>query len=170
MLHFRCKQFLCFFRLLLGCSPTLLHVMKSIRIVLAVFAVLMTINAKGQDLNIHRWQDRLLVIMAPDTKDPFYLEQMEVLQKDTAGLSERRLVIYTATPGGYWKGLETGTLEGSENLYQEYKRLRTSFEVLLIGLDGGVKLREGTPLTLEKLYSTIDAMPMRKQEIRRQNK
>jgi hypothetical protein len=40
------------------------------------------------------------------------------------------------------------------------------FEIILIGKDGGVKLRSKTPISLEELFSLIDAMPMRRQEMR----
>ena len=41
------------------------------------------------------------------------------------------------------------------------------FTVILIGKDGGEKLRSHKPIPWEKLQSTIDAMPMRKDEVRR---
>jgi hypothetical protein len=48
--------------------------------------------------------------------------------------------------------------------------LRTSFgaegfEVLLIGKDGGVKLRQQEPVGTDVLFAVIDAMPMRRQEM-----
>ena len=39
------------------------------------------------------------------------------------------------------------------------------FEVLLVGKDGGVKLRQETPLSVDDLFATIDAMPMRQREM-----
>ncbi|GGD86509.1 hypothetical protein GCM10011390_01410 [Aureimonas endophytica] len=42
-----------------------------------------------------------------------------------------------------------------------------AFTVLLIGKDGGVKRRSGSPIAAEALFSTIDAMPMRRQEMRK---
>ena len=46
-----------------------------------------------------------------------------------------------------------------------------SFTVILLGKDGGVKLRQSRLLPSTQLYALIDAMPMRKQEMReRKNK
>ena len=42
-----------------------------------------------------------------------------------------------------------------------------SFTVILIGKDGGEKLRSSDPIPAQKLLDTIDAMPMRQQEARR---
>lgn len=56
----------------------------------------------------------------------------------------------------------------SNELYSEYKTRNNSFEVLLIGLDGGVKLRQAEVLSNEKLFGRIDQMPMRRRELQRQ--
>lgn len=37
--------------------------------------------------------------------------------------------------------------------------------VILIGKDGGAKLRSEKPLSMAKLQETIDAMPMRQDEM-----
>ncbi|OHX63799.1 hypothetical protein NH26_24710 [Flammeovirga pacifica] len=42
---------------------------------------------------------------------------------------------------------------------------RKDFEVVLIGLDGGVKLRQSTILSKKALYDKIDSMPMRRAEL-----
>lgn len=39
------------------------------------------------------------------------------------------------------------------------------FEVLLIGKDGGVRLRQPRPITPEALFAKIDAMPMQRREM-----
>ena len=38
--------------------------------------------------------------------------------------------------------------------------------VLLVGKDGGVKIRQAHALSAETLFTTIDAMPMRQREMR----
>ena len=38
---------------------------------------------------------------------------------------------------------------------------------LLIGLDGGIKLRQNSILTKEKLFAIIDGMPMRRRELKK---
>lgn len=42
-----------------------------------------------------------------------------------------------------------------------------SFGVLLIGKDGHVKLRRGTPVAASEITALIDTMPMRQDEMRR---
>ena len=43
------------------------------------------------------------------------------------------------------------------------------FGVALVGKDGGVKLSRQAPVSTETLFRTIDAMPMRRDEMRRAN-
>lgn len=42
---------------------------------------------------------------------------------------------------------------------------KENFEIILIGLDGGIKIQQTKILTKEHLFNTIDAMPMRKNEM-----
>ena len=42
------------------------------------------------------------------------------------------------------------------------------FLVILLGKDGGEKIRSNKPVTLEMLTEIIDAMPMRQDEMKRQ--
>lgn len=40
------------------------------------------------------------------------------------------------------------------------------FEALLVGRDGGVKLRSPEPVSPEELFERIDEMPLRRRELR----
>jgi hypothetical protein len=40
------------------------------------------------------------------------------------------------------------------------------FEVVLVGKDGGVKMRSNQPLTPAEVFQEIDRMPMRRREMR----
>jgi hypothetical protein len=45
------------------------------------------------------------------------------------------------------------------------KENKSGFQVLLIGLDGGVKMDQSEIISCKKLFGTIDSMPMRKAEM-----
>ncbi len=51
-------------------------------------------------------------------------------------------------------------------LYTKYNSNARDFKIMLIGLDGGVKLEQHKVLTSKELFSTIDSMPMRSSELR----
>ncbi len=61
---------------------------------------------------------------------------------------------------------QTRSLPGDVSLsgYWALEIEAARFKVLLIGKDGGVKLRTQTPVTPLELYQLIDAMPMRRRE------
>lgn len=89
---------------------------------------------------------------------------------DKAGLEERKIIIYLIDKQLVTQvnGENQATKSGS-TFYEKYKQTDADFEVVLIGLDGGEKLRQADILTRQKLYALIDGMPMRRAEMRRKN-
>tara|TARA_R110002020_G_scaffold343246_2_gene557547 strand:+ start:253 stop:633 length:381 start_codon:yes stop_codon:yes gene_type:complete len=123
-------------------------------------------NLNAQDLSKHQWKDRLILIVAEQKNEKFQ-QQLTELQKHQQGLNERKLVIYQILPEKYTTGFEEENWKISSDLYSTYKALKSDFRVILIGLDGGEKLKQTEVLSAEKLFNTIDSMPMRQSEIRR---
>ena len=54
------------------------------------------------------------------------------------------------------------------SLRAKYRIKPGDFTVLLLGKDGGVKLRRHAPVSFAELAGLIDSMPMRQEELRRQ--
>ena len=54
-----------------------------------------------------------------------------------------------------------------EPALREARPARGGFELLLVGKDGGIKARADSPDALEEFLGRIDAMPMRRAEVRR---
>jgi hypothetical protein len=54
----------------------------------------------------------------------------------------------------------------SNNTFERYKSHTHQNEIVLIGLDGGVKLRQNEFLGCEDLFAIIDGMPMRRRELK----
>jgi hypothetical protein len=113
-----------------------------------------------RDLQTLRWEYRLILINDPE--DPQAL--LRRLNADRAAIEERRVAwfvlagdrIYSNYPGEIAPGL-------ASRLRKE--RNFSDGDVLLIGLDGGTKLRLPSA-DLDVLYSAIDSMPMRRYERR----
>jgi hypothetical protein len=78
---------------------------------------------------------------------------MKILHADKGGLAERDILVLSDI-----SALGRGQLRDTLQI--------DGFEVILIGKDGGVKLRAKTPISIQELFSLIDAMPMRRQELR----
>ncbi len=127
-------------------------------------------EAIAQDLSIYRWESRLVLLIVEDENNPLLEQQLSIFMKDTLGLSERKLTIISSTSSAA-KREYPNTMEKfqhSGTLYQNYHR-KGAFEFILIGLDGGEKLRRQKVMKLEELYRIIDSMPMRAAEMRRNN-
>jgi hypothetical protein len=104
-------------------------------------------------LDQYLWKNRPVLLFAPSERDEAYGLQMETLAADKSGLAERHIVV-----------LSDVSAHGGSQLREALEI--DGFEIVLIGKDGGVKLRSKTPLDVEKLYAVIDSMPMRRREMR----
>ncbi len=129
-------------------------------------------SSHGQDLDGHRWKDRVVILLSEEADSEVVNEQLRAFKSEEEGMRERKIVVYVLSPHGYRVGLndENAWQKGSP-LYSRLKRNEEApFEIVLVGLDGGVKLRQHELLTVRKLFATIDAMPMRQSEMREQRK
>lgn len=125
-------------------------------------------TGKSQNLDDHRWNDRLVIIVVDHHSNQLYQNQLVELIANREGLEERRIVIYQVLPGRFLKGMEKETTwKDSAKLYQRLNPSRSEFEVILLGLDGGIKLRSEVPIKCEDLFGVIDQMPMRRAEMNR---
>jgi hypothetical protein len=122
----------------------------------------------GTGLERFQWQHRLLLVFAPDAGHPDYRRQRDIVDRHADGVAERDMVIVAVV------GDQPVTVSGTPAKDLDAAALRRRFEVprdrfaaILVGKDGTAKLRRGTAITAGTLFETIDAMPMRQREIRR---
>jgi hypothetical protein len=108
-----------------------------------------------------RWKSRLLLVFAPDADDPALLDQRGRLAGASAAMRERDLVVIEVIGAHADRQLDPGRLR------TEYGVARARFAVILIGKDGGEKLRQDRPIAIDALFGMIDRMPMRRSEARR---
>jgi len=118
----------------------------------------------AQQLDPYRWKNRVLLVFAPDLQDQRLKSQLSLFDAHRAAVAERDLKVLVLNPGGN----EAFAAADTKHLYQMYKVEKEAFVLILIGKDGGEKLRKTQPLAVATLFSTIDAMPMRKAEMGRQ--
>ena len=113
----------------------------------------------------YAWRFRPLLIFAPSDDAPDLLWQRAALGASSDGMLERDIAVIEIV------GDQIETLAGPEcrnaaaELRARYSTPKETFRVVLVGKDGGVKLREEKPVETNRLFSLIDSMPMRRQEI-----
>ena len=90
-------------------------------------------------------------MLAPGADDARSLRQRELLSGEEAGLADR----------------DVETLHHYDAQTRErYGVTADGFAAVLIGRDGGEKLRSTEPVSAALLFGTIDAMPVRRREMR----
>ncbi|MFH4967017.1 DUF4174 domain-containing protein [Gaetbulibacter sp. M240] len=140
--------------------------MKLLKLILLVTFSFQCSEAFTQDLSKHKWENRLLLILTNDPENLSYKKQVLEFQKAPLEFKERKLLVYHITPSKFKKGLYSDIWQDTESKYAFFYPTKADFEVILTGLDGGIKLRQKTLLRCSNLFSVIDRMPMRRQELR----
>ncbi|PTQ63923.1 uncharacterized protein DUF4174 [Sphingomonas sp. PP-CE-3G-477] len=103
-----------------------------------------------------KWERRILIVSAPAADDASLAEQRRILATWKTNAAARDLTIVEVVGDTV-----RGASDPAAALRRKY-RLPTSFTAILVGKDGGEKLRSAKPFPAAALEATIDAMPMRK--------
>ncbi|HTL90380.1 MAG TPA: DUF4174 domain-containing protein [Leptolyngbya sp.] len=119
------------------------------------------------DLNQYQWQNRILLVFAPSEQSPAYQQQRQDWRSQTQAMQDRDLkqVELLATGISRVNG-QPITEQSAERLRKQFDVSSETFAVVLIGKDGTEKRRFSEPVASTELFNTIDAMPMRQQEMR----
>ncbi|MEO0522198.1 MAG: DUF4174 domain-containing protein [Pseudomonadota bacterium] len=139
------------------------------RILAFVFIVLFSLSAWGsdameepetifldedvEDLSQFIWIKRPVIVFADSPNDPQFRQQMEYLRDREAELAERDVIVLTDT-------------NPSEPSPLRLLLRPRGFMLVLIGKDGGIKLRKPFPWSVREIGRSIDKMPLRQREIR----
>lgn len=116
------------------------------------------------------WEKRPVVLFASRADQETYREQLDNLREHASGVEERHIAIFRVVGLGEERELSgqgpDGALEASEAqaLVERFEPDRP-FTFVLVGKDTGEKLRSRDLVSIDKLFGTIDAMPMRQREM-----
>lgn len=122
---------------------------------------------KKIDLVEYRWKNRLVLIFAPSIEDSFYLKQKSEFKGKLAELEERDIITIELLEASISTIAEIPLNNGQQSFLRKKFEVIDDFVFILIGKDGTVKLRANELVSSEDLFSLIDSMPMRKEEMRR---
>ena len=114
----------------------------------------------SQSLEEYRWENRLLFILNPDSGPALQHQQVRVLRDFEKEMIERDLIMFIVT--------ESAVLDsnGKEvDLKKEDLPFAAYNGLVLVGKDGGVKLRKPFVVTPQEIFDLIDSMPMRRAEM-----
>lgn len=111
------------------------------------------LSADEVNLNDFLWVARPVVVFADTPADPRFIEQMTLLEARPGDLAARDVVVIVDTDPDAASDLRT-------------KLRPRGFMMVIVGKDGGVKLRKPSPWTVREITRQIDKMPLRQEEIR----
>ena len=122
--------------------------------------------AEPLDLSQFQWKNRLLFLFAPNRSHPLFVSLHNSLSAQRAEVEDRDLVIFEilesdpSSMNSKYLASETAV-----SLRKRYSVNPGEFSVLLVGKDGGMKLKRQNETRLEYIFALIDSMPMRREEI-----
>ncbi|MGJ3235134.1 DUF4174 domain-containing protein [Marivirga sp.] len=134
---------------------------------LSIFQLSST-QAQIKSLDDFQWKNRVLIIYSNDQKSAPFEGQLAKISQNKDGYDERdlKVIILKNQKVEIWNSNEYHLLDFQQIIKEMNIDDNQAYQNLLIGKDGGVKLREDSPISNEKLFNTIDAMPMRQREMR----
>lgn len=133
--------------------------------------LLLSINQTGvaQELDEYQWNNRLVLLLTKNEICTPCERQLNALKHNAEGVPERKILTFVVTPQKFKNTLDETWKENKE-LYTRFRKTESDFEFILIGLDGGVKLRKSHFVPISDVFALIDTMPMRQNEMRKQDK
>ena len=135
-------------------------------IVLMASAALIPARAAAAELGDYLWQSRPLLLFAPTENDPRLVETMRRIEASRCDFADRDMVLgRIVTEGTSTLGGEVVDTNEAQRLRSEFGMGASSFSAVLIGKDGGEKLRVNDVPDLQTIYAVVDGMPMRGREM-----
>lgn len=133
----------------------------------AGLALMLPVAREASAMSGYRWKKRPLVVFAAGDGDVALVRQRAIVATDRSGMAERDMVIVWVVGKSVTADGAGGPGLSADAMRRRYGVGTTAFRALLVGKDGGVKISSGAPLSSATLFATIDAMPMRRDEMRR---
>ncbi|GAA4106000.1 hypothetical protein GCM10022393_00150 [Aquimarina addita] len=143
--------------------------MRHVILLLISVSFIISDSIYAQDIASHQWKNRVVLVISDAGDHPIAKKEMSEFNTYADEMNDRKLIVYQITPSQYKIGVENATWKKSQTLFEKFKSLEGAFEIILIGLDGGIKLRKSEFISSNDLFKTIDVMPMRRSEIRQKD-
>ena len=122
----------------------------------------------GVELGNYLWKKRPLLLFAPSPNSPMYRSVSDSLSAHLDQIQERHIVIIEVFENGLVRiDGKSDSRRTPESFRQQFSAKKGELTAILVGKDGGRKLRQSGSLDLGKIFSLIDTMPMRQQEMRK---
>lgn len=139
--------------------------MRNLKWVLAI-ALLSTLKINAQNLKDYQWKNRILLLFDESRKSSALKSQLEKFSKVREEMVERDLILFIVAGKGIFAQndhLQDMPLQDAYDTAHVSKKFKG---IVLIGKDGGAKLKKDFEIDPQLVFDLIDGMPMRKAEMR----
>jgi len=134
---------------------------------LIFFILFFSKNLAAQMLDRYQWQNRIIIIQSDNTSSKKMEAQTKLLLHYPQQLDDRKLILFHSNSS---KLQQIFPKKGSHADDHSNIQFKEPYEIVLIGLDGGVKMRTSDIKEPQEIFDYIDSMPMRSSEIRNKQK
>jgi hypothetical protein len=119
------------------------------------------------DFGEYRWNNRPLFVFSPNADREDYQKQISNLSSKEEGIEDRDMIVHLVLEeGNSFVGDHPLTEEAVRQLQEKFEIDPTDFIIILVGKDGGVKLRKEEYTPMSDIFNLIDSMPMRQREMK----
>jgi len=127
----------------------------------------LALSMDNSPFDAFQWKNRIVVIYSDESSN-LLTSQKQYYADGKTDYEERDLIVFVLTDETL-KYIDNSAASIDAIDVRNFLNIseKDTFNVSLIGKDGGIKLQQNTLLTNEKLFATIDSMPMRKREMRK---
>jgi len=115
----------------------------------------------------YAWSHRPLVLFAPSRDHPVAREQRKRVAAEREGFDERDMVLIEVYRDRLVGGGVTYGKPSAATMRQQFRVDADATAVILVGKDTTEKSRDPGPVLMNNIFGQIDAMPMRRDEMRR---
>jgi hypothetical protein len=124
----------------------------------------------SMDLTQFQWKNRLLFIFAEDANHPLFKNLQSQILAQKAEVDDRDLIVFEVpTNGPVQMGTTNLDRQQADSLRNHFDLPSDTFSLILIGKDGGIKLKRSDQVDLTEVFGLIDSMPMRQREMQQKS-
>ena len=138
--------------------------------ILAGLTVVSPGETLSMDLTQFQWKNRLLFIFAGDRSHPLFKDLQSQIAARKAEVEDRDLIVFEVPAQGPAR-MNTRPIDQKEadSIRNHFAVPSEAFSLILVGKDGGIKLKRSDQVDLREVFGLIDSMPMRQSEMRQKS-
>ena len=139
-------------------------------LIMVALIICATSETLPMDLTQFQWKNRMLFIFAQDGNHPLFKDLQIQVVAQKAEVDDRDLIIFELPAKGSTRmGTTPLDRQQADSIRAHLDIPGNTFSLILVGKDGGIKLKREDRVDLSDVFGLIDSMPMRQREMQQKN-